>query len=235
MNAHATVVSKPEASRALPQVIQGGMGVAISNWHLARAVSMAGGLGVVSGTALDQVLARRLQDGDPGGHMRRALEAFPVPAIATRLVERYFIEGGKDPRAAYATLPMHTREGCRELRELCVAANFVEVWLAREGHGGPVGINYLEKIQIPHLPSIYGAMLAGVDYVLMGAGIPLKIPGAIDALAAHAPATYPLTVSGSAPGTTRSCASTRPTSWSTSAPCSGGRRSSPSSGRPRSP
>jgi nitronate monooxygenase len=193
-------VKAVEAVGTLPALIQGGMGVAISDWHLANAVSRAGGLGVVSGTALDQVLARRLQDGDPGGHMRRALEAFPVPAIAARIRERYFVEDGKDERRAYATLPMHSREGSPDLWQLCVVANFVEVWLAREGHGNPVGINYLEKIQIPHLASIYGALLAGVDYILMGAGIPLKIPGAIDALSVHAPATYPLAVMGGTPG-----------------------------------
>ncbi|MDG4862734.1 hypothetical protein P8605_31820, partial [Streptomyces sp. T-3] len=55
------------ADRALPQVIQGGMGVGVSGWQLARAVSRTGQLGVVSGTALDAVLARRLQLGDPGG------------------------------------------------------------------------------------------------------------------------------------------------------------------------
>jgi nitronate monooxygenase len=60
--------------------------------------------------------------------------------------------------------------------------NFVEVYLAREGHNGPIGINYLEKIQAPTLPSIFGAMLAGVDYVLMGAGIPRAIPGVLDRL-----------------------------------------------------
>lgn len=188
------------AVTTLPVVIQGGMGVAISDWRLARAVSTAGALGVVSGTALDQVLVRRLQDGDPGGHLRRALDAFPVPATAQRIASRYFIEGGKPPMAAYPTLPQHTREGTPELRDLCVVANFVEVWLARQGHTNPVGINYLEKIQIPHLPSIYGALLAGVDYILMGAGIPLKIPGAIDALTRHAPATYPLAVVGAEPG-----------------------------------
>jgi nitronate monooxygenase len=75
-------------------------------------------------------------------------------------------------------------------------ANFVEVYLALEGHDNPVGINYLEKIQIPHLPSIYGAMLAGVGYVLMGAGVPVKIPGVLDQLANQAPATYPLHVTG---------------------------------------
>ena len=60
-----------------PLIIQGGMGAGVSNWRLAQAVSRLGQLGVVSGTALDQILARRLQDGDPGGHMRRGLDAFP--------------------------------------------------------------------------------------------------------------------------------------------------------------
>ncbi|BCS34751.1 2-nitropropane dioxygenase [Luteitalea sp. TBR-22] len=192
--------AKVAAREGLPVVIQGGMGVAISDWHLARAVSTAGALGVVSGTALDQVLVRRLQDGDQGGHVRMAFDAFPVPELAERVWARFHIPGGKGERQPYATLPMQARENSRELEELCVLANFVEVWLARQGHDNPVGINYLEKIQIPHLPSIYGALLAGVEYILMGAGIPLKIPGAIDALARHEPATYPLAVTGAAPG-----------------------------------
>ena len=49
-----------------PIIIQGGMGAGVSNWQLAQAVSRTGQLGVVSGTALDQILIRRLQDGDPG-------------------------------------------------------------------------------------------------------------------------------------------------------------------------
>jgi NAD(P)H-dependent flavin oxidoreductase YrpB (nitropropane dioxygenase family) len=63
----------------------------------------------------------------------------------------------------------------------------VEVFLAKQGHDGLVGVNYLEKIQLPTLPSIFGAMLAGVDYVLMGAGIPREIPGVLDRLAAGEP------------------------------------------------
>ena len=47
-----------------PIIIQGGMGVAVSDWKLARAVSKTGQLGVVSGTAIDTVLVRRLQLGD---------------------------------------------------------------------------------------------------------------------------------------------------------------------------
>jgi len=81
-----------------------------------------------------------------------------------------------------------------------MVSNFVEVFLAREGHKNPVGINFLEKVQMPHLASIYGAMLAGVGYVLMGAGIPLHIPGVLDAFAAHHAAEYKLQVTGALPG-----------------------------------
>lgn len=174
------------------------MGAGVSDWRLARAVASRGQLGVVSGTALDVVLVRRLQAGDPGGHVRRGLEHFPVPAIAERIVSRYYVPNGKAATRAFAPLPLHEHPDRPELVELCITANFVEVWLAREGHDGVVGINYLEKIQLPHLPSIYGAMLAGVDYVLMGAGIPLRIPGVLDELAHHRPVTYPLTITGPA-------------------------------------
>jgi len=184
----------------LPRIIQGGMGVAISGWPLAQAVSRLGHLGVVSGTALDQVLARRLEDGDPGGHCRRAFEAFPFRGMAGRVWSRYYIPGGKAPDAPYTRLPFHGLECPRPLAEACILGNFVEVFLAREGHSNDVGINYLEKIQTPHLISIYGAMLAGVGYILMGAGIPLKIPGVLDAYVNHEPAAYPLFVVGAREG-----------------------------------
>jgi nitronate monooxygenase len=176
------------------------MGAGVSNWRLAQAVSRQGQLGVVSGTALDHILARRLQDGDPGGHMLRGLKAFPFPAMAERIYEKYYIEGGKDAKAPYRLITMHTMENPREVVELCIVSNFVEVYLARQGHPNPVGINYLEKIQLVHLPTIYGAMLAGVSYILMGAGIPLKMPGVLDRLAEHLPVEYPLTVAGALEG-----------------------------------
>ncbi len=181
-------------------IIQGGMGVGVSGWKLARTVSAAGQLGVVSGTALDQVLARRLQDGDPGGHMRRGLAAFPFPAMAERVRARYFIEGGKATLSSYLLLPVLAKDNPLELTELCIVSNFVEVFLAREGHSNPVGINYLEKIQAAILPCMYGAMLAGVEYVIMGAGIPLKIPGVLDAYAQHRAAEYPMHVTGALEG-----------------------------------
>ena len=94
--------------RPRPTIIQGGMGVAVSGWRLARAVSTAGHLGVVSGTALDVVYARRLQDGDQGGHVRRALAAFPVPAVAQRVLDTYFLPAGRSSGRPYRMVPMFT-------------------------------------------------------------------------------------------------------------------------------
>lgn len=179
-----------------PLIIQGGMGAGVSSWKLARAVSSLGQLGVVSGIALDNILVRRLQDGDADGDVRRALEQFPIREMAERIWKKYFVAGGKEEKAPYVPLPMHSVNENKTLRELCVVGNFVEVFLAREGHSNPVGINYLEKIQLPHLPSIYGAMLAGVAVVVMGAGIAIRIPGVLDAFATHSPANYELQVTG---------------------------------------
>jgi nitronate monooxygenase len=180
----------------IPRIIQGGMGFGISDWCLARAVSQRGQLGVVSGTALDVVVARQLQDGDPSGHIRHALDHFPFPRMAKRVLDSFFVPDGIPDGAPYRPIPMHNLEGRIGSQELCIVGNFVEVFLAREGHGQPVGINYLEKIQIPHLPSIYGALLAGVSVIIMGAGIPLAIPGILDALVQHQPVEYPVNVIG---------------------------------------
>jgi len=183
-----------------PKIIQGGMGVAISNWHLARTVSKLGQLGIVSGVALEVLLVRRLQDGDVGEHIRRALEYFPFRDMAKRAVEKYYIPGGKADDKPYAAIPFHKQVASKKPHELCILGNFVEVFLAREGHDRPVGINYLEKIQMPHLASAYGAMLAGVAYVVMGAGIPTMIPGVLDGLSIHDPVSYKLNVVGAQPG-----------------------------------
>lgn len=121
--------------------------------------------------------------GDVGGHLRAAFDAFPIPEIAERVWARYFSSEEKKPRDAFKSKPIPTIRFSSALSELTVLANFVEVYLAKRGHAGAVGINLLEKIQLPTLPSLFGAMLAGVDYVLMGAGIPRQIPGALDSLA----------------------------------------------------
>lgn len=160
------------------------MGAGVSNWRLARAVAVNGQLGVVSGTALACIFARRLQMGDPDHQMRHALKSFPIPEMARRVLADYFIPGGKRADQAFKLTPLPSLNPGPDSVALTVLANFAEVFLAKEGHDGLIGINYLEKIQLPTLPSIFGAMLAGVDYVLMGAGIPRSIPGVLDKLAA---------------------------------------------------
>ncbi len=174
------------------------MGVGVSHWRLAQAVSRLGQLGVVSGTALDTVLARRLQSGDIGGHMRRAMEQFPIPQAAAEALKRYFRPEGLPPGTPYATLPMPQQVMSKAREQFIMLAAFVEVQLAREGHDGLVGINLLTKVQHSNLALLYGAMLAGVGFVLMGAGIPREIPAVLDALALHQPAALRFAVEGGA-------------------------------------
>jgi len=185
---------------ALPLIIQGGMGAAVSNWVLAKATALRGQLGVVSGTGIDTVLVRRLQDGDAGGHLRRAMARFPIPGAVGEILQKYFLPNGRPGGTPYKALPLHQAPMGRPRQLLTMVANFVEVHLAKEGHAGPIGLNLLAKIQLPTLASLYGAMLARVDYVLMGAGIPREIPGALDRLAGHEPAAIKLDVEGLPPG-----------------------------------
>ncbi|MDQ1627620.1 MAG: hypothetical protein QOI54_1364 [Actinomycetota bacterium] len=200
MAAPTPVSPSPWTARRLPAVIQGGMGVAVSSWRLAGAVARTGQLGVVSGIALDAVLARRLEDGDVGGHARRAIAAFPVPELADRVLTRYFRRDGRTPGMPYTPVPRLALRQSRRALELSVLGNFVEVWLAKNGHDGPVGVNYLEKVQMATPAAAYGAMLAGVDVVLMGAGIPRDIPALLDRLAVHDRVRLPVDVSGAEGG-----------------------------------
>lgn len=191
-----------QTSVRLPRIIQGGMGIAVSNWTLARAVSQLGQLGVVSGTALDTVMVRRLQDGDEGGYLRRALAHFPLPNVAADVLVHFFIPGGKSSSEPYRLLPIYRQRVSVERQQITMLAAFAEVWLAKQGHDGLVGMNLLTKIQMPTLPLLYGAMLAGVDVILMGAGIPRDIPGALDALAVHDTVSLRFDVAGLRSGET---------------------------------
>ncbi len=181
-------------------LIQGGMGIAVSNWILARSVAQLGQMGVVSGTAINSVMVRRLQDGDVGGHMRRALAAFPNQDISQKILENYYIEGGRPAGTPYKRAPLYQINSPNFLQQLTVAACFAEVWLAKEGHSGKVGLNLLEKVHLPNLACLYGALLAGVDYVIMGAGIPREIPGALDLLSQNLPARLKVPVEGAPVG-----------------------------------
>ncbi|HPS76914.1 MAG TPA: nitronate monooxygenase [Thermoanaerobaculaceae bacterium] len=171
------------------------MGAGVSNWELSRAVSIEGQLGVVSGIAMEIIMARRLQAGDEGGHVRRALAAFPDQAVATRILTEYFRESRLD--RALARLPRpHRIVDPDSLVQETIAASFMEIFLAKEGHDHPVGVNLLTKIELPILASLYGAMLAGVDFVIMGAGIPREVPGILDRLSRHEDVSMALHVEG---------------------------------------
>lgn len=182
------------------------MGVGVSDWKLARAVAVAGErldehvLGVVSGTGLPVMLVDRLQAGDPD--VLRALHAFDE-AIAREILDQY-VPGGVLPVKRRRKLPPKpevmvtgTAATRAKMTRLAVAAAFVEVWLAKEGHSRPIGINVLEKVQLMHLPVLLGAMLAGVDYVLVGAGIPHQVPAVLASYVRNEPATYRMDVAGS--------------------------------------
>jgi NAD(P)H-dependent flavin oxidoreductase YrpB (nitropropane dioxygenase family) len=208
------------------KLIQGGMGVYVSNWRLARAVAMerpGTTVGTVSGTGLDVVYVRLLQLGDPGGHIRRGLAAFDAQfgvAIGKRILDRYYIEGGKAPTTRFKNAPkqvVKAQDGRdliplpslpagsvtphpveltleQDVVELLIATGFAEVWLARQGHNGRIFINFLHKIEIPLIYNMYGAMLAGVDGVIVGAGNPDGLPAICSQLAVHAAVKYDLSV-----------------------------------------
>lgn len=170
------------------------MGVYISTPFLARKVALCGGIGTVSGAMADRVLTEILLSGDPGGHYERALSHFPFPEIAERVLVKYL----KKDNTPGQTRPEKVSLGIkRDLIELILCANFAIVWLAKEGHNHPIAINYLEKVQIPLVFGITGAMLAGVDQVTMGAGIPLQVASLLDSISRGEDAHYTIHIENS--------------------------------------
>jgi NAD(P)H-dependent flavin oxidoreductase YrpB (nitropropane dioxygenase family) len=196
------------------QLIQGGMGVYVSNFRLANAVAACRPgvtAGTVSGTALDVVYVRLLQLGDPGGYIRSGLAAFDNQFqvdIGAKIIDQYLIPGGKSPGDRYQYSPwqtLNTLDGSQkiplpgdnplpirlsvdqELVELLIATAFAEVWLAKRGHQGRILINFLHKVQLPLMYALYGAMLADVDGIVVGAGNPEGLPQICSRLAQHLP------------------------------------------------
>ena len=194
------------------KLIQGGMGVYVSNWRLAKAVALEKpGItaGTVSGTGLDWVYVRLLQLGDPGGHVRRAFKAFDntyESGIGEKILNRYFIERGKSPASHFKNppqqllraldgsdvipLPSHPEISVplsldNDTIELLIVTGFAEVWLAKEGHNGNIFINFLKKVELPLVYTMYGAMLANLDGVIIGAGNPDGLPAICSQLVNH--------------------------------------------------
>ena len=103
-------------------VVQGGMGVGVSLYPLARAVALQGGLGIVSSAFLDRVVSRR---------------------------------SGKKLNSYDAA--------------------FEEVSLAK-AEGGFAGINIMCALVRDYEASVRGALDAGADAIISGAGLPLSLP-----------------------------------------------------------
>jgi NAD(P)H-dependent flavin oxidoreductase YrpB (nitropropane dioxygenase family) len=187
----ASSLTFPRASR--PNIIQGGMGIGVSTWRLARRVARRGEIGVVSGTGIDTVVVRELQDGDPHDR-RRAWADYPDQAIVDDLVDRFYRPEGRAEEAPYDLLPMHRFVPTTTSQRVLAAATYSEVRLAKTGHEGLVGLNLLAKLKRYTLPCLYGALLAGVDVVSIGAGIPLEEARQLPKLAAGEPAALRLDV-----------------------------------------
>ena len=128
------------------------MGAGVSDWRLARAVSQAGQLGVVSGTALAAILVRRLQTGDAGGRMRHALAQFPVPGIAEKILADYFIPGGKPATTPFKLTPLPGLNPGADYVALTVAANFAEVFSRRKITADWWASIFWKKSSSPHCP-----------------------------------------------------------------------------------
>ena len=124
------------------------------------------------------------------------MSRFPVQEMVEAVMDRYFLPEGRRPEERYRQSLMHTHRSPIGQQNLDVLAAFVEVTLARDGHQGLVGINLLTKVQLPTVPTLFGAMLGGVNCVLMGAGIPRPIPGVLDALAERRRVTTTLDIIG---------------------------------------
>ena len=95
VNAHVSAVKAVGAVGTLPPLIQGGMGVAISDWHLANAVSTAGA------SAWSRVpRSTRCSPTTPGRRPRRPHAPRPrrLPGAGDRRSNSrpFFVEGGKE-------------------------------------------------------------------------------------------------------------------------------------------
>ena len=176
----------------MPELIQAGMGAYISSAHLANCTSRLGALGVVSGVGLRQIVITQIRQGDTD-----ALEiasTFPIRSYFDELLR--FVPGGEKADRAIP-IDVTDPEKSRIPRQLSAICAYIEVMRARRGHNGLVGINVMWKLAVTALPTIYGAMLAGVDALLCGAGVPMELPDILAKLRAGENLEYrPLTGTG---------------------------------------
>jgi len=154
-----------------PRLIQAGMGVRVSSAKLANTTSRLGALGVVSSIGLRHIIINEVRAGN--AETIAVAKRFPVRSYVDELLE--FAPGG--PRNAQPPPIDNPDPAKSELpKRLSTIAAFIEVTQAKAGHNGVVGVNVMWKSALTALPSIYGAMLAKVDVLLCGAGVPMELP-----------------------------------------------------------
>lgn len=158
----------------MPRLIQAGMGIHVSSATLANTTARNGALGVVSHVALRHIVVEEVRRGDATA-IALAKE-FPLRCYAEELLA--FAPGGEWHKKA-VPLDLPDPKKSELPKRLSTIGAFVEVKRAKLGHSGKVGINVMWKCALTVLPSIYGAMLAGVDALLCGAGIPMELPDII--------------------------------------------------------
>jgi NAD(P)H-dependent flavin oxidoreductase YrpB (nitropropane dioxygenase family) len=155
----------------MPRLIQAGMGVRVSSCTLANTTSRLGALGVVSAVGLRHIVIEEIRQGRED--VIAVAKTFPLGSYVDAIMQ--FAPGGaKHRRPAPLDDPDPVRGDLP--KRLSVIAAYVEVIRAKQGHRGKVGNNVMWKCALTVLPSIYGAMLAGVDSLLCGAGVPMELP-----------------------------------------------------------
>jgi len=155
--------------KEFPGFWQAGMGAGVSRRWMAKIVAMFGGLGIVSSAVLRNLIIAEIKRSDADA-IRMARE-FPIPQYVDEILS--YAPGGSrhhlDP-------PKSQGFGeCGLAERLTAIATFIEVRLAKEGHSGKIGINIMWKITFDVLPTIYGALLAGIDAIIGGAGVPMEL------------------------------------------------------------
>jgi len=159
----------PSILNEFPPFFQGGMGAGVSRWWLARMVAILGGVGTLSSAALRSLIIEAVRNGDE--KVIAMAKTFPFPQHIAELLA--FAPGGKMHKSI-GPMDQAGPKGERA-RRLSTIASFTEVSLAKEGHRGKMAENVMWKIPQTVLPTIYGAMLAGIDLLACGAGVPMEL------------------------------------------------------------
>jgi NAD(P)H-dependent flavin oxidoreductase YrpB (nitropropane dioxygenase family) len=121
---------------------------------------------------------------------------YPDQQFVAATLKRFYRPEGRAPGAPYRPLPRLDHHQRLDAVRLATLGTFVQVRMAKEGHDQPIGINLLEKIQLWTPATLLGAMLADVDVVLVGAGLPTHIPRLLDDIANGRPVQLPIDVVG---------------------------------------